>query len=138
MKEVNNVFENKNERKENIMINKELIELQKGCNATCVVIQNEDIKELESKILVDSTCNTNDLIKIFKENISNEKYAYLVIEEIDKINLNEQNKYYQIVKDREFLGYKLPEDIIIVLTVKSKETLKNISQNLYNLCVVAF
>ena len=138
MKEVNNVFENKNERKENIMINKELIELQKGCNATCVVIQNEDIKELESKILVDSTCNTNDLIKIFKENISNEKYDYLVIEEIDKINLNEQNKYYQIVKDREFLGYKLPEDIIIVLTVKSKETLKNISQNLYNLCVIAF
>ncbi len=138
MKEVNNVFENKNERKENIMINKELIELQKGCNATCVVIQNEDIKELESKILVDSTCNTNDLIKIFKENISNKKYDYFVIEEIDKINLNEQNKYYQIVKDREFLGYKLPEDIIIVLTVKSKETLKNISQNLYNLCVVAF
>ena len=120
------------------MINKELIELQKGCNATCVVIQNEDIKELESKILVDSTCNTNDLIKIFKENISNKKYDYFVIEEIDKINLNEQNKYYQIVKDREFLGYKLPEDIIIVLTVKSKETLKNISQNLYNLCVVAF
>ena len=138
MKEVNNVFENKNERKGNIMINKELIELQKGCNATCVVIQNEDIKELESKILVDSTCNTNDLIKIFKENISNEKYDYLVIEEIDKINLNEQNKYYQIVKDREFLGYNLPEDIIIVLTVKSKETLKNISQNLYNLCVIAF
>ena len=138
MKGVNNVFENKNERKENIMINKELIELQKGCNATCVVIQNEDIKELESKILVDSTCNTNDLIKIFKENISNKKYDYFVIEEIDKINLNEQNKYYQIVKDREFLGYKLPEDIIIVLTVKSKETLKNISQNLYNLCVVAF
>ena len=138
MKEVNNVFKNKNERKENIMINKELIELQKGCNATCVVIRNEDIKELESKILVDSTCNTNDLIKIFKENISNEKYDYLVIEEIDKINLNEQNKYYQIVKDREFLGYNLPENIIIVLTVKSKETLKNISQNLYNLCVVAF
>ena len=24
------------------MINKELIELQKGCNATCVVIQNEE------------------------------------------------------------------------------------------------
>ena len=37
------------------MINKELIELQKGCNATCVVVKNEDIKELESKVLVKST-----------------------------------------------------------------------------------
>ena len=120
------------------MINKELIELQKGCNATCVVIQNEDIKELESNILVNSTYNIDELIKIFKENISSKKYDYFVIEEIDKINSNEQDKYYQIIKDREFCGYRLPEDIIIVLTVKSKETLKNISQKLYNLCVVAF
>ena len=120
------------------MINKELIELQKGCNATCVVIQNEDIEELESNILVNSTYNINDLIKIFKENISSKKYDYFVIEEIDKINSNEQDKFYQIIKDREFCGYRLPEDIIIVLTVKSKETLKNISQKLYNLCVVTF
>ena len=31
------------------MINKELIELQKGCLATCVVITNEDCEELDSK-----------------------------------------------------------------------------------------
>ena len=40
------------------MIDKELIELQKGCVATCVVIQNEDIKELNSKIVINS-----DIIK---------------------------------------------------------------------------
>ena len=85
------------------MINKELIELQKGCNSTCVVIQNKDIKELEPNVLVTSNCNINDLIKIFKENISSKKYDYFVIEEIDKINSNEQDKYYQIIKDREFL-----------------------------------
>ena len=90
------------------MINRDLIELQKKCNSTCVVIQNEDIKELESNIL------------------------------IDKISSNEQDEYYQIIKDREFCGYKLPEDMIIVLTVKNKETLKNISQKIYNLCVIAF
>ena len=120
------------------MINKELIELQKGCNSTCIVIQNEDIKELESNVLVTSNCNINDLIKIFKENISSKKYDYFIVEEIDKIDLNEQDKFYQIVKDREFFGYKLPEDVIIILTVESKETLKNILQQLYNLCVVAF
>ena len=101
------------------MINKELIELQKGCNATCVVVKNEDIKELESKVLVKSTYNINDLLETFKEKINDKKY-------------------YQIIKDREFCGYKLPEDVVIVLTVKDKETLKNISKELYNLCVVAF
>ncbi len=120
------------------MINKELVELQKGCNSTGVIIQNEDIRELKSKILIVSNCNIDKLLKIFKENISSKKYDYFVIEEIDKINIDEQDKYYQIVKDREFCGYRLPEDIIIVFTVKNKETLKNISQKLYNLCVVAF
>ena len=32
------------------MINKELIELQKGCKATCVVVLNEDTNELDKKI----------------------------------------------------------------------------------------
>ena len=44
----------------------------------------------------------------------------------------------RLSKIENFCGYKLPEDIIIVLTVKSGETLKNISQDIYNLCVVAF
>ena len=120
------------------MIDKELIDIQKGCKATCVVIKNDDIKELGSKILVSSKYNINDLIKIFKENIYSKKYDYFVIEEIDKINSDEQDKYYQIIKDREFGGYSLPEEMVIVLTVESKENLKNISQNLYNLCVIAF
>ena len=52
--------------------------------------------------------------------------------------LSTQNKYYQIVKDREFYGYKLPKDMIVVLTVKDREGLKNISKELYNFCVIAF
>ena len=47
-------------------------------------------------------------------------------------------EFYQIVKDREFFGYKLPKEMIIVLTVKNKEGLKNISQKLYNFCIVTF
>ncbi len=121
------------------MIDKELIELQKGCPATCVVIPNEDCKELDSKIIIDSNSNDNELLTTFKENISNkEELNYFIISEIDKLDESLQNKYYQIVKDREFCGYKLPKDMIIVLTVKDREGLKNISQELYNLCVVAF
>lgn len=121
------------------MIDKELIELQKGCEAICVVIPNEESKELGSKIIINAKSSDSELLTTFKEDISNkEKIDYFIISEIDKLNEDTQNKYYQIVKDREFYGYKLPKDMIIVLTVKDKEGLKNISKQLYHFCVVAF
>ena len=122
------------------MINKDLIELQKGCKATCVVIQNEDIQKLDSMVLISSNCEDNELLKIFKEKISktDERFEFLVIEKIDKLELDKQDRFYQIVKDREFNGILLPEDVVIVLTVENKDKLKNISSDLYNLCVVAF
>ena len=98
------------------MIDKELIELQKGCTATCVVIQNEDCEELDSKIIVNSNCSDNALLKTFKENIANkENLNYFVISEIDKLDEEAQDKFYQIVKDREFFGYKHRNFIIFVL-----------------------
>lgn len=122
------------------MIYKELIELQKGCEATGVIIQNEDVEKLDTKILINSNCEDDELLKIFQEKISkvDEKFNYFVIEEIDKLEIEKQDKFYQIVKDREFYGSMLPKDIIIVLTVKDKYGLKNISQGLYHLCVIAF
>ena len=122
------------------MMNIDLIELQKGCKATCVVIQNEDIEKLDSKVLISSNCDDNELLKIFKEKISkaDKKIEFLVIEKIDKLELDKQDRFYQIVKDREFNGILLPEDVVVVLTVENKDKLKNISSELYNLCVVAF
>ena len=121
------------------MINEELIELQKGCKATCVVVLNEDTNELDKKIIIDSNSSDSELLAILKDNISKqEELDYFVITEIDKLDANIQNKYYQIVKDREFFGIQLPKNMVIVLTVKEKEGLKNISRELYNLCVVAF
>ena len=118
------------------MINKELIELQKGCKATCVVIQNKDCEQLASKVIVNSEINDTQLLTTIKEQVFN--VEYLIIDKIDDLNADEQNKYYQIIKDREFNGYKLPKDIIIVLTVNDRESLKNISDELYHFCVVAF
>ena len=121
------------------MMNRELIELQKGCKATCAVIKNEDCKELDSKIIIDANSSDSELLIFFKKDISDkEELEYLIIHGIDQLNKSSQDKYYQLVKDREFNGYKLPEDMVIVLTVKDKESLKNLSQELYNFCVVAF
>ena len=118
-------------------MNKELIELQRGCNATCVVIQNQHKKQLDLNISISSTCEESELLNIFKQKI-NEKFNYFVIKEIEKLEIEKQEKFYQIVKDREFSSYKLPKDVIIVLTVENEEGLKNIVQELYHLCVVAF
>lgn len=122
------------------MINKELIELQKGCKSTCAIIETADIKELDSNIVIKSNCEDVEIFKIFKEEISKveKKFDYLVIEEIDKLETEKQNRIYQIVKDREYNGISLPENVIIALTVENKEGLKNISSKLYHLCVVAF
>lgn len=120
------------------MIDKELIELQKGCEATCVVISNEESKELDTKIIINANSSDSELLMTFKENISKEELNYFIIDGIDQVNEDIQNKYYHIVKDREFNGYKLPKDVIVVLTVRDRESLKNISQDLYHFCVVAF
>ena len=122
------------------MINKELVELQKGCKSTCAIIETTDIKELDSNIVIKSNCEDAQLFKTFKEKISkaDNKFDYLVIEEIDKLETNKQNRIYQIVKDREYNGILLPENVIIALTVENKEGLKNILPELYHLCVVAF
>jgi len=122
------------------MINKELVELQKGCKSTCTIIETTDVKELDSSIIIKSNCEDAEIFKTFKEKISkaDKKFDYLVIEEIDKLEIDKQNRIYQIVKDREYNGISLPEDVIIALTVKNKEGLQNISSELYHLCVVAF
>ena len=120
------------------MIDKELIELQKGNTATCCVILNEDIEELDLKQIIASNSSDSEINSIFKDISNKENLDYVVITDIDKIPESEQDRFYQIVKDREFFGHKLPQNVIIVLTVNNKEDLKKITQELYNLCVVAF
>ena len=122
------------------MINRELVELQKGCKGVCAIIETTDIKELSSNIVIKSNCEDTEIFKTFKEKISkaDNKFNYLVIEDIDKLETYKQNRIYQIVKDREYNGISLPEDVIIVLTVENKEGLKNILSELYHLCVVVF
>lgn len=130
------------------MINKELIELQIGCKSTAVIISNEDCKELEPTVIINANTSDKDLFStklgntIFSKNLDNisqsETIAYIIINGIDEINVEMQNRYIGLVKDRELMGYNLPKNVIILFTVKDKESLKKISGELYNLCVVAF
>ncbi len=127
---------------------KELIELQKGVKAVCVVIEDKDYTELENKVTMSANINDAYLFgsklgnPIFKEKIdylsNNSNLGYFIIRQIDEIDEKEQNKYLSLVKDREFMGYNLPDNIIIVFTVTEKDSIKKISKELYHFCIVAF
>lgn len=127
-------------------MNKELIELQRGSKATCVVIKNSDLNKLENAVHMDSRINDSWLFgakmgnPVFKEKVDiiskNGEIGYFVITNFDSLSVDKQNKYVPIIKDRELLGYTLPDNIIIVLSIENEESLKNISSEIYHFCVV--
>lgn len=126
---------------------KELIELQRGCKATCVVILDKYYRNLGPTIFMEASMSDANLFvcktgnPIFKEKLENiasmENLVYFVVRNIDSLDVEQQNRYVGLVKDREFCGYYLPENVILVFTVKDEMSLKNISQDLYHFCVVA-
>lgn len=128
-------------------MNKELIDLQRGSKATCVVIRNSDSSKLGNAVFMDSRINDSWLFgakmgnPIFKEKVDiiskNGEIGYFVITNFDLLPTDEQNKYVSLIKDREFLGYTLPNNIIIVLTIEDEAGLKNISSDIYHFCVVS-
>ena len=128
-------------------MNKELIELQRGSKATCVVVKNSDLNKLGNAVHMDSRINDSWLFgakmgnPIIKEKVDivskNGEIGYFVITNFDSLSVDEQNKYVPIIKDRELLGYTLPDNIIIVLSIENKESLRNISSEIYHFCVVS-
>lgn len=129
-------------------MNKELIELQRGSSATCVVIPEVNYRELGQALIMDAQIGDEYLFAsprdnpIFKEKLdnisSNGNLTYFVIRGIDELAWDMQNRYIGLVKDREFNGYNLPDNVIIVFTIKDRDGLKRISKELYHFCVVAF
>lgn len=126
-------------------MNLDLIELQRNSKATCVVVENENCKELKNVVSMKADVSDKFLFggkeppfKTKLETASKKgKIAYFVITNIDEVAIDVQNRFVGLVKDREFEGYNLPDNVIVVFTVKGKETLKKISPQLWNFCVNA-
>ena len=125
---------------------KELIDLQRNSKATCAIIKTEDIQELSPSLTMKANVSDKFLLtgdkppfadKIeIKSNLS--KICYFVITGIEEISIEQQNRYVGLVKDREMNGYYLPDNCIVVFTVKDRQSLKNVSPELYHFAVVAF
>ena len=126
---------------------KDLIELQFECPATCIVILDKDYQELGPTIFMEGNMSDANLYAcryenpIFKEKLekmANEyEKVYFVIRHIEKIEKEEQNRYITLVKDREFFGYQIPSNVLLVFTVEQENDIKKITPELYHFCVVA-
>lgn len=125
---------------------KELIDLQRNSKATCAFIKTEDVPQLSPTLTMKANVSDRFLLtgdkppfadKIELKSKTNE-ICYFVITEIDELSVEDQNRYVGLVKDREMNGYYLPNNCIIVFTVKDRVGLKKVSQELYHFAVVAF
>lgn len=129
-------------------MNKDLIDLQRSSKGTCAIVLDEFYKNIGQELIMDAKIDDVYLFAksstgpIFKEKLdkisSNKELTYFVIRNIDQIDIEKQNRYISLVKDRELIGYNLPQNVIIVFTISSKENLNKISKDLYHFCVVAF
>lgn len=126
-------------------MNKVVINLQKNCKATCAIVKECDYADLKPR--VEMKANVSDAflfgskIPPFAEKVNEkcEKYeiCYLLIKEIDTVSIPQQNRFLGLIKDREMKGYYLPDNCIIVFSVKDETTIKKISPDLYHFAVVA-
>ena len=127
-------------------MNKDLINLQRGNKATCGGIKDSEKIKLSNAVIMHAKIDDTWLFAadfgnpIFKEDIETIskkcEVGYFVITNFDEISNDDQNRYIPLIKDREFLGYQLPDNMIIILTIKDKEALKNLSPEIYHFCVV--
>lgn len=129
-------------------MNKELIEIQKYDNSSAIIILNEYINKLGYVLAMDANIKDEYLFAspygnpIFRNQLDDiskkSDLIYFVIRNISEIDETLQNRYIGIIKDREFLGYNLPNNVIIVFTIDKEEDLKKISKDLYHFCTVSF
>ena len=125
---------------------KELIDLERNSKATCVIIKTEEVQELTHAITMKANVSDKFLLASdkppFADKIDNKsklsEICYFVIIDIDEISISEQNRYVGLVKDREMNGYYLPDNVIVIFTVKNRAGLKKVSEDLYRFAVVAF
>lgn len=125
---------------------KELIDLQRNSKATCAIIKTDDYKNLSPVIAMKANVSDNFLLSTklppfaekLNEKCAKNKICYFMITNLDEISTEEQDRFEGLIKDREFNGYILPDNCIIVFTVKDKSLLKNISPKIYHFAVIAF
>lgn len=121
-------------------MNKQLIDLQKDLNATCVIVLNSEYTNLSPVVSMNANVSDKFLMAGQKPPFADKidklsktsKICYFVIKQVDELSAQMQNRYIGLVKDREMNGYTLPKNCIVIFTVKNKLSLTKISKDLYH------
>ena len=123
------------------MIDIDLLKAQKGIKAIGIIVLNSDVQKLSDLCNVNAELSDLELFGVslgqpfFKEELEKfskeNEVSYLAISNISKVDKDKQNRFIGLVKDREFMGYNLPDNVIILFTVETENDIKNISSELY-------
>lgn len=107
-----------------------------------IIIEGLDAKLIKDAVIINANINSQDLgIKIdsngyiypkFISELENNKTKILIIDELDEISKEEQEKFYGLIKYKGINGYKFPKETQIIITTKTNG-LNKISQNILNL-----
>ena len=124
-------------------MNKDLILLQKNNKAAAAIVLQEEYLQLGNCVSMKANVSDKFLFSSsapFAEKLEKHKdkeVIYFVISNIDNATSRQQERYVGLVKDREFNGYNLPKNCIIVFTVDDKAKINRIIPELYKFCIVA-
>lgn len=125
-------------------MNKQLINLQKSVNATCVLIKTEEYKYLTNALAFKASVSDSFLFnpqKYYADKLNSkaikDDVCHLIVTNLDEASIDEQERFVQLVKDREISGYNLPNNCILVFTVQDEQALKKISSKIYHFAVNA-
>ncbi len=97
---------------------------------------------LEDAVVIDSKCRKEELNEIYEgektlapkwyQKLINENKKILVINNIDSISIEEQNKFIELIKYRKVSTFELPQDIRIIIIAKEVNAEK-INKEIYSL-----
>lgn len=116
----------------------ERIEIYEGVFATGILASNKNAETLKNCCVIKAEAKDDFLCKegkvVFAEALNKQSQkgvCYLVVLNIDYASKEEQQKFVELVKDRIFFGFEIPDNCIVVFTCDKKQNYKNIDRQLY-------
>lgn len=109
---------------------------------TPILIENMPVSVFDNATILDANCDISDLNGHY-ENINfvapswynklkQNQTKMLVINNINKIDVNEQTKFIEILKYKKISTFDLPKDCIIIVTAKNLKE-RPINEEVYSL-----
>lgn len=112
-------------------------------NVAPILVDFISSKDIPNSVIIPASCDYITLNGYYKNEefvsplwyqqiVNNVRMNVLVIDKIDSISKEEQIKFIELLKYKKISSFKLPDNIVIILTMKNK-SIKNINKDIYSL-----